>query len=87
MKIFEMINLSNIFIVMFSIGDIILNAQLISKLIFHSVPTINIHEFICFKNPFCFSNISAPSNRTELVLYSKFAHGSQFSGEKNDLKI
>ena len=28
---------------MFSIGDIILNAQLISKLIFHSVPTINMN--------------------------------------------
>ena len=32
-------------------------------------------------------NISVPLNRTEMVLYSKFAYGSQFSGEKNILKI
>ena len=45
------------------------------------------NEFICFKTPFCFVNISAPLNCTEMVLYSKFAYGSQFSGQKNDLKI
>ena len=37
--------------------------------------------------PFCFVNISAPLNRIEMVLYSKFMYGSQFLGEKNDLKI
>ena len=37
--------------------------------------------------PFCFVNISAPLNRREMVLYSKFAYGSQFSEEKNDLTI
>ena len=36
---------------------------------------------------FVFLNISAPFNRTEKVLYSKCSYGSQFSGEKNDLKI
>ena len=45
------------------------------------------NEYICFKTPFCFVNISAPLNCTEMVLYSKFAYGSQFSGEKNYLKI
>ena len=39
------------------------------------------------QTPFCFVNISAPLNHTEMVLYSKFAYGSWFSGEKNDLKI
>ena len=42
---------------------------------------------ICSRTPFCFVNFSAPFNRTEMVLYSKCAYGSQFSGEKNDLKI
>ena len=45
------------------------------------------YEFICSRTPFCFLNISAPFNRTEKVLYSKCLYGSQFSGEKNDLKI
>ena len=36
---------------------------------------------------FVFVNISAPLDCTEMVLYSKFAYGSWFSGEKNDLKI
>ena len=45
------------------------------------------YELICFRIAFCFVNISAPKYLTEMVLYSKFAYGSQFSGEKNDLKI
>ena len=45
------------------------------------------YELICFRTAFCFVNISAPEYRTEMVLYSKFAYGSQFSGEKNNLKI
>ena len=36
---------------------------------------------------FCLANISTPKSRTEMVLYSKFAYGSQFSGEKNYLEI
>ena len=40
------------------------------------------YEFICFRTAFCFVNISAPEYRTEIVLYSKFAYGSHFSGEK-----
>ena len=39
------------------------------------------------RSPFCFANISASKNRTEVLLYSKFLYGSQFSGEKNNLKI
>ena len=35
---------------------------------------------------FCLTNISAPLYLTELVLYSKYAYGSQFSGEKKRLK-
>ena len=31
------------------------------------------------KISFCFANISDPNNRTEIVLYSKFVYGSQFS--------
>ena len=42
---------------------------------------INTYEFISFKPLFCFANISAPFNRTKMVLYSKCAYGSQFSGE------
>ena len=42
---------------------------------------------INFRTPFCFANFSAPFNRTKMVLYSKWPYGSQFSGEKNDLKI
>ena len=56
-------------------------------LLFHSVPMINTYEFISFKPLFCFANFSAPFNRTKMVLYSKWPYGSQFSGEKNDLKI
>ena len=40
------------------------------------------YQFFYFRSPFCFSNISAAWTHTELVLYSKFAYGSQFSGEK-----
>ena len=36
---------------------------------------------------FCFVNISAPYNSTKLVLYLKFAYGSQFLEEKNGLDI
>ena len=45
------------------------------------------YEMICFRTAFCFVNISPPEYRTEMVLYSKFVYGSQFLGEKNDLKI
>ena len=45
------------------------------------------YEMICFRTAFCFVNILAPYDGTEKVLYSKFAYGSQFSGEKNYLKI
>ena len=45
------------------------------------------YELICFRTAFCFAHFSAPFNRTKMVLYSKCAYGSQFSGEKNDLKI
>merc|ERR1711942_100368 len=39
------------------------------------------------KNPICFANISAPKNRSKMFEYSTRAYGSQFSGEKNGLKI
>ena len=39
------------------------------------------------KTIFCFANISFPFNCTDLVLYSKFPYGSQFSAEKNGLKF
>ena len=45
------------------------------------------YELICSRTLFCFANISAPFYRTEMVVYAKRAYGSQFSGEKNDLKI
>ena len=45
------------------------------------------YELICFRTAFCFAHFSAPFNRTKMVLYSKWPYGSQFSGEKNDLKI
>ena len=45
------------------------------------------YDFFCLGTPFCLSNISAPKISTEMFLYSKFAYGSQFSGEKNDLSI
>ena len=45
------------------------------------------YELICFRAVFCFVNISAPLYRTETVLYSRFLYGSQFSGEKSDMKI
>ena len=44
------------------------------------------YELICFRTAFCFVNILAPKYRTEMVLYSKFAYGSQFSGEKKRFK-
>ena len=40
------------------------------------------YELICFRTASCFVNILAPKYCTEMVLYSKFAYGSQFSGEK-----
>ena len=43
------------------------------------------YEFIWFRNPFCLTNFSAPWNRTEMVLYSLFAYGSQCSAETNSL--
>ena len=43
-------------------------------------------ELTCFRTTFCFINISAPWYRTEMVLYSKFAYGSQFSEEKKQFK-
>ena len=45
------------------------------------------YEFIRFRTAFCFVNILASYDRTERVLYSKFAYRSQFSGEKTHLKI
>ena len=45
------------------------------------------YELICFRTAFCFAHFSAPFNRTKMVLYSKWPYGSQFSGEKKDLKI
>ena len=45
------------------------------------------YELICFRTAFCFAHFSAPFNCTKMVLYSKWPYGSQFSGEKNDLKI
>ena len=45
------------------------------------------YELICIRAPFCFVNILAPFNCTEMVLYSICAQGSQFSGEENALKI
>ena len=39
------------------------------------------------RTPYCFPNISAPQNRTKLVLYSIFTYGSQFSEEKNGVEI
>ena len=45
------------------------------------------YELVYFGTPFCFVNISAPEYRAEMVLYSKFAYGSQFSGEKNSLQV
>ena len=36
------------------------------------------YAFMCLRTIFCLMNISAPWYRTELVLYSKFAYGSQF---------
>ena len=45
------------------------------------------YELICFRTVFHFGNILAPYDRKEMVLYSKFAYESQFSGEKNYLKI
>ena len=45
------------------------------------------YELICFGNQFCFANISAPFDRTEMALHSKCSYGSQFSGEKDHWKI
>ena len=45
------------------------------------------YAFMCLRTLFCLTNISAPWYHTELVLYSKFAYGSQFSREKNVLKL
>ena len=45
------------------------------------------HELICFRTAFRFVNISSPWYCTEMVLYSIFLYGSQFSGEKSHMKI
>ena len=45
------------------------------------------YELNCFRTVFRFGNILAPYDRTAMFLYSEFAYGSQFSGNKNDLKI
>ena len=45
------------------------------------------YAMMCLRTLFCFVNILVPLDRTERVLYSKFTYGSQFSGEKNDLKV
>ena len=45
------------------------------------------YQLICFRTAFCFVNISAPKNRSKMFEYSTRAYGSQFSGEKNGLKI
>ena len=45
------------------------------------------YEMINFKIRFCFFNISAPRHRSKMFEYSTRAYGSQFSGEKNGLKI
>ena len=37
------------------------------------------------KNLIFFANISVPKNRTEMIVHSKFAYGSQFSGEKKNI--
>ena len=37
--------------------------------------------------PLCFTTISAPYNCTEMVLYSKFAYGSEFSREENNARL
>ena len=39
------------------------------------------------KIQFCFVNISAPLNRTKMVLYSKFANWFQFSVNENGLQF
>ena len=41
--------------------------------------------FVYQKLPFCFTNISGPCNRTEMVLYSKFAYWSQCSEEEKTI--
>ena len=43
------------------------------------------YKLVYFGNPFYFANISAPQNHTEMILYSEFTDGSQFSKEKNGL--
>ena len=45
------------------------------------------YKLVYFGTPFYFANISAPQNHTEMILYSEFTDGSQFSKEKNGLKI
>ena len=45
----------------------------------------NEYELICSRDPFC--NYISSFNYTEMVLHSKCAYGSQFSGENNELKI
>ena len=37
------------------------------------------------ETPFCFADISTPLNCTEMVLYSKFAYGSQFLEEEKTI--
>ena len=45
------------------------------------------YEIVYFGTPFCFANISVPLYRTEMILYSEFADGFQFSKEKKDYGI
>ena len=45
------------------------------------------YNLVYFETAFCFTNISAPYYRTEMVLYSEFTYGYQFSEETNGLEI
>ena len=45
------------------------------------------YEYICFRIAFFLVNMSALEYRKEMGLYSKLTYGSQFSEEKNELKI
>ena len=45
------------------------------------------YEYICFRIEFFLVNMSALEYRKEMVLYSKWTYGSQFSEEKIKLEI
>ena len=59
-------------------------AESFSRLTHHNVMLgwivveLGFGQFMCFKARFCLTNISAPWNGTEMVLYSKFANRSEF---------